>query len=188
MFVRFVSFDESINTHLYRRVRYLFLSSANARMVRRSSPRNSAAALCVTSRATHAASRLAVAPPAPSRATSLLAARAVASAKTPQSYPLVCRGAPLRPEANVTAGDFFFSSISASASVLASRAAAASLRHPALSKCANAFSSRKYARRLQCDPPPATEKSSLSLTYAERKRVPGPGSRVGRRSERGFGR
>ena len=103
--------------------------------------------------------------------------------KLDETCKVVCRGAPLRPEANVTAGDFF-SSISASASVLASRAAAASLRPPALSKCANAFSSRKYARRLQCDPPPATETSSLSLTCAERKRVPGPGSRVGRRSER----
>ena len=66
----------------------------------------------------------------------------------------------------------------ASASVSARRAAAASLRPPALSKCANAFSSRRYARRLQCEPPPAAATSSLSLTWRERKRGGARGAAV----------
>ena len=104
MFVRFVSFVryKSI-THTRIRATTLSILSPPTRGWFGEVRRELGGGACVISRATHAASRLAVAPPAPSRATSSRRARG-GQREDAAVVRLVCRGAPARP---TSPRDFF---------------------------------------------------------------------------------
>ena len=87
---------------------------------------------------------------------------------TPQSYPLVCRGVPGGSWRTFRAAATARGPPRASAAAAASAFAAVAFAAPSESKWRKASSApstpRRYARRLQCVPPPTRRTSALSLT------------------------